>query len=94
MCIVDYWIKTDPDCSWGCTTIALGEPGAVAVSTDVAIMPICHNNGRFLAEAIHSVLVPTEPPAEMLVVDDASSDDTTAVAAQFGPLSDRSGCVR
>jgi glycosyltransferase involved in cell wall biosynthesis len=47
----------------------------------VAVIVVCHNFGRFLAEAIHSVLVQTRPPAEVLVVDDASNDDTSAVAA-------------
>ena len=61
---------------------------------DVAVMLICHNNGRFLAEPIHSVLVQPRPQTEILVVDDALSQDTPAVAAQFGLLSDRSGCVR
>ena len=74
--------------------MALGKPGAVGAPTDVAVMPICHNNGRFLADAIHSVLVQPRPPTGILVVDDASRGDTPAVAAQFVPLSDRSGCVR
>ena len=65
--------------------MALGEPGAVGAPTDVAVIVVCHNYGRFLAEAIHSVLVQTRPPAEVLVVDDASTDDTPAVAAQFAP---------
>ena len=51
----------------------------------MAVIVVCHNDGRFLAEAIHSVLVQTRPPAAVLVVDDASTDDTPVVAAQFAP---------
>jgi glycosyltransferase involved in cell wall biosynthesis len=87
-------LRDVPGCCEGCPSVALGDPGVVGAPTDVAVIVVCHNDGRFLAEAIHSVLVQTRPPAEILVVDDASSDDTPAVCAQFGPLSDQSGCVR
>ena len=59
----------------------------------VAIVTVEERMRGWLA-TIHNVLVQPRPPAEILVIDDASSDDTPAVAAQFGPLSDRSGCVR
>ena len=43
----------------------------------------CHNYGRYLAECVESVLAQTHPPAEVLVIDDASTDDTAEVAARF-----------
>jgi len=43
----------------------------------------CYNQGQFLAEAIESVLAQTEPPIEIIVVDDASTDDTAKVAKRY-----------
>jgi GT2 family glycosyltransferase len=52
-------------------------PGTVAV-----IIP-CHNYGRFLGEAIESVLTQERRADEIVVVDDSSTDDTPLVAAEF-----------
>ena len=43
----------------------------------------CHNYGRFLADAIDSVLAQSHPNIEIVVVDDGSTDDTAAVAARY-----------
>jgi len=51
--------------------------------SDVAVIITCHNYGRFLGTAIRSVLAQTHAPAEILVVDDASDDETRQVAEQF-----------
>jgi len=48
-----------------------------------AIIPTYNDAGR-LRCAIASVLAQTEPPVELIVVDDGSTDDTRAVAASFG----------
>lgn len=45
------------------------------------IIPV-YNGKRFLAEAIRSVLDQTLPPAEIIVVDDGSTDDSAAIAAR------------
>lgn len=50
----------------------------------VSVIITCYNHGRFLAEAIDSALNQTVPPAEILVLDDGSTDHTPAVAAAFG----------
>lgn len=59
------------------------QPGRGAVAGDVDVIITAHNYGRFLAEAIESVLASTVRPRNIVVVDDASDDDTPAVAARF-----------
>lgn len=44
----------------------------------------CYNAAAFLADAVESVRAQTSPVAEVLVVDDASTDDTVAVAERLG----------
>ena len=48
-----------------------------------AVVVISHNYGRFLGEAIRSVLGQSRPAAEVIVVDDASEDETREVAESF-----------
>lgn len=48
------------------------------------IIPI-YNSGRYLAEAIDSVLTQRHSPVEILVVDDGSSDHGPAIASGYGP---------
>jgi glycosyltransferase involved in cell wall biosynthesis len=43
----------------------------------------CHNYGRFLGDAIESVLGQSHRDVTVTVVDDASTDDTAAVAARY-----------
>ena len=43
-----------------------------------------YNASETLAEALDSVLCQSVKPAEIIVVDDGSSDDTAAIAAGFG----------
>ena len=46
------------------------------------IIPV-HNTERYLGEAIESVLGQTQPPAELIVVDDGSTDGSAAVARRY-----------
>lgn len=49
----------------------------------------CHQQGRFLAEAVDSVQAQTRPPDEIVVVDDGCTDETADVLAAIqerGPL--------
>lgn len=53
------------------------------VLSKVAIVIPCHNYGRFLAEAIESVLSQTVSPTEIVVIDDDSDDNTQEVTAHY-----------
>jgi glycosyltransferase involved in cell wall biosynthesis len=55
------------------------------VSGRVSVIIPCHNMAAYLAETIGSVLAQTYPAAEILVIDDGSTDESRAVAASFGP---------
>jgi glycosyltransferase involved in cell wall biosynthesis len=64
------------------TAVKTVAPVPVA-STDVAIIIPCHNYGRFLEDCLRSVIGQSHSPAEVIVVDDGSIDDTPQVAALF-----------
>jgi len=46
----------------------------------VSVVIPCYNQGRFLRDALDSVVRQTHPGVEVIVVDDGSTDDTAAVA--------------
>ncbi len=54
------------------------------MATDVSIIIPTYNYARFLPRAVESALAQTLAAREVIVVDDGSTDDTPAVAAQFG----------
>lgn len=54
------------------------------------IIPV-YNGERYLGEAIESVLAQTRPVDEIVVVDDGSTDSSSAVAERYG---DRVRCLR
>lgn len=54
------------------------------MATRVSVVIPCYNQGRFLAQAIQSVLDQDYPDKEVIVVNDGSTDDTAAIASRFG----------
>ncbi len=59
------------------------DAGVATPVPPVAAIITCHNYGRFLGEAIESVLAQDHPNLEIVVVDDRSTDETAAVAAGY-----------
>lgn len=51
----------------------------------VSVVIPCYNAGPFLKETLESALHQTAPPAEIIVVDDGSTDGSAEVAESFGP---------
>jgi glycosyltransferase involved in cell wall biosynthesis len=58
-------------------------PGTIPTMRASVIIP-CRNGERIVAEAVRSALSQTEPPLEVIVVDDASTDGTSEAARAAG----------
>ncbi len=57
--------------------------GHYVVRKSVSAIVPTYNRARLLTRAIHSILEQTYPPAQIVVVDDCSSDDTKSVIAAY-----------
>jgi glycosyltransferase involved in cell wall biosynthesis len=60
----------------------------------LSVRVLTYNYGRFLGEALESVLAQTFDDFEVIVVDDGSTDDSSAVAQRFVELDSRVRLVR
>jgi glycosyltransferase involved in cell wall biosynthesis len=65
-------------------TTEAGVNTAPGAPPPIAVAIACHNNAADVATAIRSALTQVPPPAEVVVCDDGSSDETPDVLAQFG----------
>src|SRR5262245_56995193 len=53
------------------------------MASRISVVVTCHNYGRYLRECLESLLAQERPADEIVVVDDASTDDTPEVAAFY-----------
>ncbi|MDA8381589.1 MAG: glycosyltransferase [Betaproteobacteria bacterium] len=60
-----------------------GEPSGVSSRPTVSIVIPCYNYGRYLSDAVGSVLGQTYQNFEIIIVDDGSTDDSVSVARQL-----------
>lgn len=51
----------------------------------VSIVTPCYNGARYLRDTLASAAAQTLPPLEIIVIDDGSTDESAAIAEQFGP---------
>jgi glycosyltransferase involved in cell wall biosynthesis len=56
-----------------------------APAQSISVIIPCHNYALFLPEALASIAAQQVMPAEVILVDDGSSDDSAEVAAMFDP---------
>ncbi|MGE4086193.1 MAG: glycosyltransferase [Vicinamibacterales bacterium] len=49
----------------------------------ISVIVACHNAAPYLHTALRSAWEQSEPPLELIVVDDGSTDDSAAIAAEF-----------
>ena len=54
------------------------------MSFDVSVVIPSFNRGALIGETIESILAQTHPPAEVVVVDDGSTDDTASIVGRYG----------
>ena len=54
-----------------------------AKTAPIAVIIPCYNYGRFIGNSIEAVLAQTLRPAELIVVDDGSTDDTGEVCRRY-----------
>jgi cellulose synthase/poly-beta-1,6-N-acetylglucosamine synthase-like glycosyltransferase len=57
---------------------------SAAQTVGTACVVTCHNYGRFLRKCLASILAQSLPFEHIMVVDDASTDDTPRIVAEHG----------
>jgi len=55
----------------------------MALPLKISVIVCAHNEARYLPACLHSVLAQSRPPDEILVINNASTDETPAVASQI-----------
>lgn len=79
------WLQDDANTLtlWCRTTIGLRPNRTVQLVPTLTVIVTAHNYGHYLDECLQSVLHQSRRPEEILVVDDASTDDTADVVARW-----------
>lgn len=66
------------------TALTIASESELDAQKKTSVIIPCHNYGRYLSWCIQSVLHQTRAAGEIIIIDDASEDDTHLVAASFG----------
>jgi glycosyltransferase involved in cell wall biosynthesis len=72
------WARAAADLAWPAATAAAAEPAPLSSTARVAVVIPTYNYARFLGAALASIDAQTVAPAEIIVVDDGSTDDPAA----------------
>jgi glycosyltransferase involved in cell wall biosynthesis len=67
----------------GYTTASGDDRAAMAGDLRISVIVCAHNEARYLPACLHSVLAQSRRPDELLVINNASTDETATVAAQI-----------
>jgi glycosyltransferase involved in cell wall biosynthesis len=51
--------------------------------SDVSVIIPCYNAERFIGQTIESILNQTDPPSQIIVIDDGSTDNSAALVADY-----------
>lgn len=84
----------DPTRPLGVTNLVAARATASAPAAAVSVVIAAHDNERHIGAAIGSLLGQTRPPAEIVVVDDASRDGTIAAVSRIAAAHARIRLIR
>lgn len=63
--------------------IASGAPALPRVSADISVVVPSYNHAEYLDARLASILAQRRPPCEIIIIDDASQDESLAIARAF-----------
>lgn len=58
---------------------------SLSVNMDFSVIVPAYNREHYIKETLDSILSQTHPPAEIIVVDDGSTDGTASLVRRYGP---------
>lgn len=80
-CPAGLWPDSPPPATTTQNPLTLYQPSTQPTDNRCSVAIICHNQGHFLAEALASIRWQTTKPAQILIIDAASTDNTPATIA-------------